>query len=168
MRDFLWSKFWVGLVPVLLLTEGLIIAANELLGIDPLLKVVAGATILGLSFALVGLAMGLGARYPRFDADNATAVAGSYGGVVFMVLAVLIILVVVGLVGWPSSVYLWYGTRNLPVPPSQQVAMAFCFAAAALVNGVTWRLGMRTGVRALEDMGGERRGGNRRQPTRES
>ena len=32
MSDFLWSKFWIGLVPVFLLTEGLTITANELLG----------------------------------------------------------------------------------------------------------------------------------------
>ena len=38
LRDFLWSKFWTGLVPVLVLTEGLTVAANELLGVDPLLK----------------------------------------------------------------------------------------------------------------------------------
>ena len=43
MRDFLWSKFWTGLVPVLVLTEGLTIAANEFLGVDPFLKVVAAA-----------------------------------------------------------------------------------------------------------------------------
>ena len=36
--DFLWSKFWTGLVPVLVLTEILIVAGNELLGVDPFLK----------------------------------------------------------------------------------------------------------------------------------
>src|SRR5205085_11907926 len=41
MHDFLWSKFWTGLVPVLVLTETLTIAANELLGVDPFLKIVA-------------------------------------------------------------------------------------------------------------------------------
>ena len=46
-----------------------------------------------MSFALVGLAIGLGARYPRFNAENPTQVAGSYGGVAFMILAVLFILV---------------------------------------------------------------------------
>ena len=35
LRDFLWSKFWTGLVPVLVLTEVLTIAANEFLGVDP-------------------------------------------------------------------------------------------------------------------------------------
>ena len=32
MHDFLWSKFWTGLVPVLALTEVLTIAANQFLG----------------------------------------------------------------------------------------------------------------------------------------
>ena len=36
LRAFLWSKFWTGLLPVFVLTEGLTIAANSLLGIDPL------------------------------------------------------------------------------------------------------------------------------------
>ena len=92
LRDFLWSKFWTGLVPVLLLTEGLTIVANQLLGIDPFLKVVSATAIVFMSFALVGLATGLGARYPRFGADNANQVAGSYGGVAFMVVAVLFVL----------------------------------------------------------------------------
>ena len=47
------------------------------------------------AFALVGLACGLGARYPRFAAENASQVAGSYGGVAFMILAVLFIIVMI-------------------------------------------------------------------------
>ena len=70
LRDFLWSKFWTGLVPVLLLTEILIVAGNELLGVDPFLKQMSAVAIVFMAFALVGLATGLGARYPRFAADN--------------------------------------------------------------------------------------------------
>ena len=79
-------------MPVLVFTEILTIAANELLGVDPFLKVVAAVAIVFMSFALVGLAIGLGARYPRFGADP-SQVAGSYGGVAFMILAVLFIIV---------------------------------------------------------------------------
>ena len=79
-------------MPVLLFTEVLTIAANQLLGVDPFLKVVAAGAIVVMTFALVGLATGLGARYPRFGAD-ATQAAGSYGGVMFMILAVLLIIV---------------------------------------------------------------------------
>ena len=73
LRDFLWSKFWTGLVPVLVLTEVLTMSANQLLGVDPFLKLVSAVAIALLSVALVGVATGLGARYPRFTADNPSA-----------------------------------------------------------------------------------------------
>jgi ABC-2 type transport system permease protein len=152
LRDFLWSKFWIGLAPVLVLSEGLTIAANHFLGVDPFLKIVAAIAIVFMSFALVGLATGLGARYPRFAADNASQVAGSFGGIAFMVLAVLFVLVIIALVGWPSSVYLFHQVRHLPIDSAHLVQIAASFAAAALVSVATWWLGMRTGVRALEDM----------------
>jgi len=150
---FLWSKFWTGLLPVLVLTEGLTIAANDFLGIDPFLRLVSGVAVLLMSFALVGLATGLGARYPRFNADNPSQVAGSYGGVAFMILAVVVIITVIVLVGWPSSVFLWYRASHLPIPSETRAAMGACFAAAVSLAAGTWWAGMRTGVRALEAMG---------------
>ena len=152
LSDFLWSKFWTGLVPVLVLSEGLTVAANQLLGVDPLLKVVTAIAIVFMSFALVGLATGLGARYPRFAADNPSQVAGSYGGIAYMVVAVLFILIVIGLLGWPSSVYLFHQTRGIPLDTMQQLAMGGCVLAAALLSGVTWWFSMRSGVQALREM----------------
>jgi ABC-2 type transport system permease protein len=152
LRDFLWSKFWTGLFPILALSEVLTIAANEFLGVDRFLEVVAAAAIVFLSFALVGLATGLGARYPRFGADNPSQVAGSYGGVAFMIVAVMLILVTIALVGWPSSTYLLYQVRRRPIPIARQVLMGMCFASAAAVSLATWWYGMRSGVRALEEM----------------
>src|SRR5688572_1218665 len=117
LRSFLWSKFWTGLIPVFLLTELLTIAANHFLGVAPLLRVVAAVSVFFMSLALVGLATGLGARYPRFNAENPSQVAGSYGGVAFMIVAVLFMLTLIALVGWPSSVYLWYAANPQRVVP---------------------------------------------------
>ncbi len=152
LSDFLWSKFWIGLVPVLLLSEVLTITANRLLGIDPFLQIVAAVAIVFMSFALVGLATGLGARYPRFTADNPSQVAGSYGGVAFMIIAVLFIVVIVALLGWASSVFLFHRFRQLPLTAEQQVEIYGCFAAAAAFSIATWWWSMRAGVRALEGM----------------
>jgi len=152
LRDFLWSKFWTGLVPVLLLTEVLTIVGNEFLGSDPFLKQVAAVSVAFMSFALVGLAAGLGARYPRFAADNASQVAGSYGGVAFMVLAVLYVLAMIGLTGWPSSVYLYAQTRSRPLTSPQQWMMAASFGTAAVMSVALWLGGMRSGVQALQAM----------------
>ena len=152
MRSFLWSKFWTGLVPVLVLAEALTIASNEFLGVVPFLKGLSAAAIFFMSFSLVGLAAGLGARHPRFSAENVAQVAGSYGGIAFMVLAVLFILVMVGLLGWPSSIYLWHLYRGETVPPARQVETGLCFLAALGVSGFTFWVPMRRGVHALEEM----------------
>jgi ABC-2 type transport system permease protein len=152
LRDFLWSKFWTGLVPVLLLTEVLTIAANEFLGIDPMLKVMSAVAIVFMSFALVGLAMGLGARYPRFGGDP-SQVAGSYGGVAFMTQAVLFVMVMIALLGWPSSLYLTHQLRRARFTTLQQLFMTASFGGAIALSIVVWLVSMRSGVRALERMG---------------
>jgi ABC-2 type transport system permease protein len=151
LHDFLWSKFWSGLVPVLVLTEALTIAANEFLGVDPFMKGAAAIAIACMTFALVGLACGLGARYPRFGAD-VTQVAGSFGGVAFMMQAVLFVLTMIVLVGWPSSIYLVRQARGLPPTPAQAALMAGCFATAIALSTAIWLTSMRSGVRALEAM----------------
>jgi ABC-2 type transport system permease protein len=151
LRDFLWSKFWTGLVPVLALTEVLTIAGNEFLGVDPFVKTMAALAIVFMSFALVGLAIGLGARYPRFNADP-TQVAGSYGGVAFMIQAVLFVIVMIVLLGWPASIYLFQRARRVPLSTPQQILMTGCFLSAAAISIATWLASMRSGVRALRAM----------------
>jgi ABC-2 type transport system permease protein len=152
-RDFLWSKFWTGVVPILILTEGLTITANELLGIDPFLKTICAGGMVFMTFALVGLATGLGARYPRFGAD-ATQAAGSYGGVMFMILAVLFIIVTIALLGWSSSIYMMSktGLVRFRLTPERVAIIVGCFAAVITIGVATWRIAMRSGVRALDAM----------------
>jgi hypothetical protein len=95
----------------------------------------------------------MGAEHPRFSAENPTQVAGSYGGVAFMVLAVLYILTSVALVAWPVSLYLWYDYRALPIPARDETRIALALAAAAALSvGTFWR-SMGRGVRALEALG---------------
>jgi ABC-2 type transport system permease protein len=152
MRAFLWSKFWTGLVPILVLAEALTLVSNQLLGVTPVLRVLGGVAIFFMTFALVGLAAGMGARYPRFSAENLTQVAGSYGGIAFMVLAVLFILVVVGLLAWPASTYLWHQYRGEPIALGRRVLMALSLLAALATSLATFWFPMRQGVRALEQM----------------
>jgi ABC-2 type transport system permease protein len=152
LRDFLWSKFWTAFVPVLVLTELLTIAANQFLAVDPFLKVISALAIVVMALALVGLAVGLGARYPRFGGDP-SQVAGSYGGVMFMVQAVLFIIAIIGLLGWSSSVYLLQQARGRPLAASQLTLMVSCFSAAVTLSVAIWIGSMRSGVNALLTMG---------------
>jgi ABC-2 type transport system permease protein len=150
-RDFLWSKFWTGVFPIVVLTEGLTITANEFLGVDPFLKAASAFGIVFMTFALVGLAVGLGAKYPRFGADT-NQVAGSYGGVAFMILAVLYILLTIAALGWASAVYLYRLANNQPLTTYDHIRIAFAFVAVSAMSGATWLMSMRSGVRSLEAM----------------
>ena len=140
-------------MPILILAEGLTVLSSRLLGVHPALQVLSAVAIAFMALALVGLAAGMGATHPRFAAENLTQVAGSYGGVSFMVLAVLYMLVTVGLLAWPASTYLWHEIRNLPISPSRQVWMVALLAAAVVLSLLTFWLPMRRGVPALDALG---------------
>jgi ABC-2 type transport system permease protein len=153
LSSFLWSKFWTGFVPILVLAEALTIASNRMLGVAPMLRSASAIAIAFMTLALVGLACGMGARYPRFTAESVTHVAGSYGGVAYMVSAVLFIVATIVLLAWPASTWLWYDYRSLPVPPRARVWMAGALLAAVSLSLATFWLGMRRGLRALLEMG---------------
>jgi hypothetical protein len=121
------------------------------MGVDPWLKVMAAVAIAFMTVAVVGLAVGFGARYPRFGADP-TQAAGSYGGVAFMVLAVLYIITMVVLLGWPSSMWLFSRLRGIRMSSLRETFMIVSFASAATLSVVIPWLSMRSGIGALERM----------------
>lgn len=152
LRDFLWSKFWAGLLPLMLLALTLTIVGNRFLGVDPFLQIVTAIAVVFMSLALVGLATGLGARYPRFQAENINQVAGSYGGVAFMISAVLYIATMIALIGWGASNYLWAQARRRAMHGDELTAVIIGFGLAAVVSLVVFGWSMRSGVKALDAM----------------
>jgi hypothetical protein len=79
-------------------------------------------------------------------------VAGSYGGVAFMVLAVLYIIVTIAALGWASAVYLYRLANEQPLTTYDHVRIVTAFVAVSAISAATWLLSMRSGVRALEKM----------------
>ena len=73
-------------------------------------------TLFGMVFAIVALALAVGAAYPNLDADNAAKVAASAGGLVYMILCMSFIGAVVVLEAWP--VYAIFTSRFTQVPLS--------------------------------------------------
>ncbi|HYJ93466.1 MAG TPA: hypothetical protein VEV86_02545, partial [Vicinamibacterales bacterium] len=88
-----------------------------------------------------------------FNAD-ATQAAGSYGGVMFMIAAVALIIVTIVLVGWPSSMYLMSqsGQFRFRLTPGRQAMIVASFTAAVAICMATCWLSMKSGVRALDEM----------------
>ena len=101
MKTFLWIKFFLYYVPLLILSEILIVASNILLGVTPFMMFLSVVTIFCFVPALVALAVGLGARYPDFKSENPAMSATSFGGVLFMLLSFGLIALVIMLEAGP-------------------------------------------------------------------
>jgi hypothetical protein len=71
-----------------------------------------------------------------------------------MIQAVLFIIIMIGVLGWPSSIYVFRRFQGLPPSRAQQLLMVACFLVAASSSLAVWLLSMRAGVRALEKLAG--------------
>jgi len=105
LRTFLWIKFLFYLIPLMLLAEILILATNVLLGVDNFMMVLSLTTITLTTPGIVALAIGLGAAYADFQAENPAQSATSFGGLLYMLLSVCFIGLVIVLEAGP--VYRW-------------------------------------------------------------
>ena len=62
--------------------------------------------MIAMTFALTAMALGLGALFPNLDTENVAEIPTSFGGLLFMMAAVLYLGAVVVLEGWPVYRYL--------------------------------------------------------------
>ncbi|HEX2717122.1 MAG TPA: hypothetical protein VHM67_05535, partial [Gemmatimonadaceae bacterium] len=137
MHDLLWSKFWVGTLPLLILALTIVGATNYLLRTTEFMMWVSLGTITLLTFAIAGLALGFGTLFPQFETENAAQIPTSFGGPMFMMTAVLLIGAVVILEARP--VYSFIGARmyGTPADPFEMfvgfgLATVLCAAATVI------------------------------------
>jgi len=79
LRALLWSKYWVGTIPLLVLGTAHR-PDNVLLQVRPFMMVMELVTICGLTFAIGALALGFGALYRSSRTENAAQIPTSFGG----------------------------------------------------------------------------------------
>lgn len=102
IRTFLLVKFFVYCAPFVILAEILIVLTNIILEVTPFMMVLSILTMLLLAPGIVSLALGLGAAYPDFHAENPAQSATSMGGLIFMILSAGLVILVVVLEAGPA------------------------------------------------------------------
>lgn len=105
-RAMLRSKYLVGAVPLLVLSLVLTITTNTILRASPFMMAVSVLTVTGYTLAVSGLALGIGTLYPQYGSENAAQIPTSFGGLVFMLLAVALLAAVIMLEAIPVVEYL--------------------------------------------------------------
>jgi len=137
MRDLLWSKFWVGTLPLLILAVGIVGVTNYLLDVSEFMFAVSLFTITLMTFAVAGLAIGFGTMFPQFETENAAQIPTSFGGLLFMMSAIAIIGGVVILEAQPVVTYLRARAFGEPRDTTGMIvgfglAAALCVAATVV------------------------------------
>jgi ABC-2 type transport system permease protein len=146
-QGFLREKFCMYIVPLLVLSETLVVVSNLLLKADTYLMLFAVVVILLITCALTGLGVGLGAMYARFEYDNIAQTAASPGGILYMVLSLGFIGVMLLLAARPLYVHLY---RKFLYQQVGGVEVYLCYGAIVGLCLLTTLLPLRLGRRALE------------------
>jgi ABC-2 type transport system permease protein len=134
MRDLLWSKFWVGTIPLLFFALALVFTTGYLMKVTDFIMVVSVLTITMMTFAIAGLAIGFGTLYPRFDTENAAQIPTSFGGLMFMMMSIVVIGSVITLEARPVFSYLAsksFGAVRDPAEMWWGFGLAFVVCATA-------------------------------------
>jgi ABC-2 type transport system permease protein len=149
IRELLWSKFWVGMAPLLVLALAIVGVTNSLLQVSTFMFVVSVFTITLMTFALAGLAIGFGTLYPRFETENAAQIPTSFGGLLYMMSAIGVIGAVIVLEARPVYSYLSaISFRGGESPPTAELVLGFGLAAVVCLTATFWPI--RIAVRRLE------------------
>ncbi len=149
VRELLWSKFWVGMVPLLVLALAIVGVTNSLLHVSVFMFSVSVFTITLMTFALAGLAIGFGTMFPRFETENAAQIPTSFGGLLYMMSAVGVIGAVIVLEARPVYSYVSaISFRGGEPPPTMELVLGFGLAALVCLTATFWPI--RIAIRRLE------------------
>ncbi|HEU4748176.1 MAG TPA: hypothetical protein VFS56_06715 [Gemmatimonadaceae bacterium] len=149
MRQLLWSKFWVGTLPLLVLALVLVFATGILLEVSGFMMAVSVFTITMMTFAIAGLALGFGAMFPKFNTENAAQIPTSFGGLVLMMASVALIGIVIVLEARP--VYEYVATQVAKENPSA-AGLWIGFGGAAIVCLAATFIPIRIAIRRMKEL----------------
>jgi len=144
----LWSKYWVGTIPLLGLALLLTGVTNMLLEVRPFMMVLGLVAIVCLTFAIGALALSFGALFPQFETENAAQIPTSFGGLVYMMASVALLAVVI--FGLWQGVFQYVRSIYLGQPVVVDAWMIGWFAATAALCAVVTATALRAGLRSME------------------
>ena len=125
LRALLWSKYWIGTVPLLVMALVITVFTNIILHATPFMMTLSVTTMILLTFAISALALGFGTLYPQFETENAAQIPTSFGGLVFMMTAIVLVAAVIMLEAMPVYGYMNAAFRGESVQITTSMMLAF-------------------------------------------
>ena len=148
LKALLWSKYWVGTLPLLVLGLLLTGLTNALLEVTPFMMIMGLTTMAALTLAIAAQALAFGTVYPQFETENAAQIPTSFGGLAFMMTTIaLLASVIVSL--W-QAVYQYVPAAYEGRPVVIDSWMFFWFAVAAALCATATIVPLRIARKKLE------------------
>ena len=148
LKALLWSKYWVGTLPLLILGLLLTGLTNALLEVTPFMMIMGLTTMAALTLAIAAQALAFGTVYPQFETENAAQIPTSFGGLAFMMTTIALLAgVIVSL--W-QAVYHYVRAAYEGRPVVIDSWMFFWFAVAAALCATATIVPLRIARKKLE------------------
>jgi ABC-2 type transport system permease protein len=145
-RSMLWSKYWLGTVPLLLLALAITVFTNWLLDASPFMMTVAVLTIVLYTLAASALALSFGALYPQFGTENAAQIPTGFGGLVYMMSSLSLLAFILTVEAVPVTEYLRdqrYSQQPAGITPELVIAGLVVTGVCAAATIFPLRAGLR-------------------------
>lgn len=149
LRQFLWTKFIIYLIPLLILSQVLIVATNILLKVTPFMMALSTINVLLMVPGVIALGIGMGAAYPDFKSENPIQSVTSFGGLMFMIISALLIIAVLVLEAGPVYSIFMAQYNSVPLTMEQWMWAVGSFVLAFIICILFFLLPMRYGERKL-------------------
>ena len=150
LEALMWSKYWTGTVPLLVLALVITGVTNVLLQASPFMMAVSIGTITLYTLATSALALCFGTLFPQFDTENAAQIPTSFGGLVYMMASVCLLGVVIALEARP--VLQFVRANQAGVPLEIDFTMALMFGASAVLCLASTLIALRIGLRRIREI----------------
>ena len=150
VRSLLWSKFWLGVIPLLVLSEILVGITNHLLEVSLFMMAYSMTVVFFLTLGITGMGVGFGAMYPRFTVENPAKISTGFGGMVYMMVCILYIGAVVSLSAHPAYIYLKSHMDGSALPGGFWTKTVLLLLLVVVIQVLSVALPMRIGARRLE------------------
>ena len=150
LEALMWSKYWIGTLPLLVVALTITVITNTLLEAAPFMMALSIGTIVLFTLAISGLALGFGALFPQFETENAAQIPTSFGGLVFMMTTVTLLGLVIVVEAVPVTEYLRARQEGLETGLSPEVIIALAVVVVVCVTATI--LPLRIGLKRMMEM----------------
>jgi ABC-2 type transport system permease protein len=149
LKGLLWSKYWTGTGPLLVLAVILMVLTSTSLKAPPAVMALSVGTIICLTAALGAIALGYGAVYPQFETENVAQIPTSFGGLVCMMTIVGLLGLVITVEARPVSDYIQLQQDGRPGGTTALLVGLLVVAVICLAATV---IPLRVAMKKLEGM----------------